>query len=90
MPALPDEIKERLVLHGLTPQDVDVLMAVDSGNEIGFDGQRSAGAVTYFEALTNGRNPKTVVNWYAIPSLDGSDSGHSLLPQLNCTVKDNT
>ncbi|KAI0254809.1 Glutamyl-tRNA amidotransferase B subunit [Lactifluus subvellereus] len=72
MPTLANEIKERLALHGLTPQDVDVLMAVDSGNEIGFDGQRSAGAVRYFEALTKGRNPKTVVNWII----------HELLGQL--------
>lgn len=90
MPVLANEIKERLALDGLTPQDIDVLMAVDSGNEIGFDGQRSAGAVTYFEALTKGRNSKTVVNWYAFPSLNDSDSRHSLLPQLNHPVKDNT
>jgi aspartyl-tRNA(Asn)/glutamyl-tRNA(Gln) amidotransferase subunit B len=83
MPALVHEIKERLARHGLTPQDIDVLMAIDSGNEVGFDGQRSPGAVTYFEALTKGRNSKTVVNWCAILLLNGSDSGLNLPLQLN-------
>lgn len=64
MPALPDEIRERLVLHGLTQHEIDVLMAVDSGHEVSFDGRQGYGAVTYFEALlTNGRNSKTVINW---------------------------
>ncbi len=64
MPALPDEIRERLVHHGLTQNEIDVLMAVDSGHEVGFDGRQGHGAVTYFEALlTNGRNSKTVINW---------------------------
>jgi len=63
MPALPNEIRERLALHGLSQQDIDVLIAVDSGNEVGFDGQLNHGAVTYFEALTKDRNSKMVVNW---------------------------
>jgi aspartyl-tRNA(Asn)/glutamyl-tRNA(Gln) amidotransferase subunit B len=66
MPPLTHEIKERLACHGLTPQDIDVLMAIDSKNEVRFDGQRSPGAVTYFEALAKGRNPKIVVNWCVI------------------------
>jgi aspartyl-tRNA(Asn)/glutamyl-tRNA(Gln) amidotransferase subunit B len=65
MPALAHEIKERLARHGLSPQDIDVLMAIDAGNEVRFDGQRSPGAVAYFEALTEGRNPKTIINWCA-------------------------
>ncbi|KAH9965828.1 Glutamyl-tRNA-Gln amidotransferase B subunit [Russula dissimulans] len=72
MPALPNEIRERLALHGLSQQDIDVLIAVDSGNEVGFDGQLNHGAVTYFEALTKDRNPKMVVNWII----------HELLGQL--------
>ncbi len=64
MPPLPDKIRERLTLHGLTQHEIDVLMAVDSGHEVGFDGRQGSGAVTYFEALlTNHRNSKTVVNW---------------------------
>jgi aspartyl-tRNA(Asn)/glutamyl-tRNA(Gln) amidotransferase subunit B len=63
MPPLANEIRERLELHGLSQQDIDVLMAVDSGKEVGFDGQLNPGAITYFEALTKGRSSKTVVNW---------------------------
>ncbi|KAH9999976.1 glutamyl-tRNA amidotransferase [Russula vinacea] len=46
MPALANEIRERLSLRGLSPQDIDMLMAVDSGND----------------ALTEGRGSKVVVN----------------------------
>ncbi|KAF8272096.1 Glutamyl-tRNA amidotransferase B subunit [Lactarius quietus] len=49
MPALPDEIRARLVLHGLTQHEIDVLMSVDSGHEVGFDGRQGYGA--------------TVINW---------------------------
>lgn len=66
MPALVNEIRERLELLGLSQQDVDVLMSVDSGNEVGFDGRLNHGAVTYFEALTKSRNSKIVVNWYVV------------------------
>jgi len=72
MPALANEIRERLERHGLSQKDIDVLMTVDSGNEVGFDGQLNHGAVTYFEALTNGRSSKVVVNWII----------HELLGQL--------
>jgi aspartyl-tRNA(Asn)/glutamyl-tRNA(Gln) amidotransferase subunit B len=74
MPALANEIRKRLELLGLSQQDVDVLMAVDSGNEVGFDGQLNRGAVTYFEALAKGRNSKMVVNWYVVKLLDQSTS----------------
>ncbi|KAH9977679.1 glutamyl-tRNA amidotransferase [Lactifluus volemus] len=72
MPALAHEIKERLARHGIAPQDVDVLMGIDAGKEVRFDGQRSPGAVAYFEALIKGRNPKAVINWII----------HELLGQL--------
>ena len=63
MPALPNEIRERLSLRGLSPQDIDMLMAVDSGNDVGLDGRLNSGAVAYFEALAEGRGSKIVVNW---------------------------
>jgi len=66
MPALAKEIRERIKRHGLRQRDIDVLMAVDSGNEVGFDGQLNPGAVMYFEALTKDRNSKMVVNWYVV------------------------
>jgi aspartyl-tRNA(Asn)/glutamyl-tRNA(Gln) amidotransferase subunit B len=63
MPAPADEIRERLSLRGLSPQDIDMLMAVDSGNDVGLDGRLNSGAVAYFEALAEGRGSKMVVNW---------------------------
>ena len=63
MPALANEIRERLKRYGLSQQDIDVLMAVDSGDEVGFDGRLNLGTVMYFEALAKGRNSKMVVNW---------------------------
>jgi len=63
MPALTDEIRERLSLRGLSPHDIDMLMAVDSGNDVGLDGRLNSGAVAYFEALAEGRGSKMVVNW---------------------------
>ena len=66
MPALANEIRERLELLGLSQRDIDVLTSVDSGNEVDFDGRLNHGVVTYFEALTKGRDPKTVVNWYVV------------------------
>jgi aspartyl-tRNA(Asn)/glutamyl-tRNA(Gln) amidotransferase subunit B len=83
MPALANEIRERLERHGLSQKDIDVLMTVDSGNEVGFDGQLNHGAVTYFEALTNGRSSKVVVNWCVAKTLNKSDSELMLPIQFN-------
>lgn len=93
MPELPDEVRSRLQAQGLSQRDVDVLMAVDSGREVGFDGALGQGAIAYFDALSMNRDPKTVVNWYAtwllssvIPSFKlcfGFDRmTHELLGQL--------
>jgi aspartyl-tRNA(Asn)/glutamyl-tRNA(Gln) amidotransferase subunit B len=49
--------------YGLLPQDIDVLMSVDAGKDVPFDGEKGHSAVAYFEAIAEGRNPKTVVNW---------------------------
>lgn len=72
MPELPDEVRSRLQAQGLSQRDVDVLMAVDSGREVGFDGALGQGAIAYFDALSMNRDPKTVVNWMT----------HELLGQL--------
>jgi aspartyl-tRNA(Asn)/glutamyl-tRNA(Gln) amidotransferase subunit B len=87
MPALANEIRERLSLCGLSPQDIDMLIAVDSGNDVGFDGRLNPGAVAYFEALTEGRDSKMVVNWYVFSYLDNSDSE---LIRSNQIIKDIT
>ncbi|KAJ8593154.1 Glutamyl-tRNA amidotransferase B subunit [Rhizopogon salebrosus TDB-379] len=72
MPELPDVTRARLVNLGLSGRDADVLMAVDSGREVGFDGELGKGAVAYFDALSQRRDPKVVVNWMT----------HELLGQL--------
>ena len=53
---------------------MDVLLNVDNGREVAFDGEPSGGAVNYFEQLCLGgndngqleirRNPGVVLNWY--------------------------
>ncbi|KAL7282617.1 LOW QUALITY PROTEIN: hypothetical protein ACG7TL_004089 [Trametes sanguinea] len=64
MPELPDATRARLLSRGLSKRDVEVLMLVDSGREVGYDGQLGHGAVAYFDEVSQGRNPKEVVNWY--------------------------
>lgn len=63
MPELPEQTRARLQAQGLSQRDTDVLMAVDSGREVGFDGEHGKGAVAYFDALSTSRDPKAVVNW---------------------------
>ena len=63
MPELPDATQARLLSQGLSQRDVDVLMDVDSGREVGFDGELGRGAVAYFDEVSRGRDPKAVVNW---------------------------
>jgi len=68
MPELPDATRTRLRTdYGLSAGDVDVLMSIDSGRDVKFDGEPSRGAVAYFDELCAGRklrDPKVVVNWY--------------------------
>jgi aspartyl-tRNA(Asn)/glutamyl-tRNA(Gln) amidotransferase subunit B len=65
MPELPGAMRSRLCSQGLSKRDAEVLMSVDSGREVEFDGERgSGGAVAYFESLSEGRDPKIVVNWW--------------------------
>lgn len=69
MPELPHITRERLQSqYGLPERDVDVLMALDAGRGVGYDGEVGGGAVGYFETLCQGgrgrrREPKIVVNW---------------------------
>jgi len=65
MPELPDQTRVRLQSQGLSQRDIDVLMAVGSGSEVGYDGELGGGAVAYFDALVRSRDPKTVINWCA-------------------------
>ncbi|KAI0353128.1 Glutamyl-tRNA-Gln amidotransferase B subunit [Trametes cingulata] len=82
MPELPDATRARLLNQGLSQRDVEVLMDVDSGREVGYDGELGRGAVAYFDQVSRGRDPKVVVNWIT----------HELLGQLafrNETFKEN-
>ena len=64
MPELPSATLLRLCGQGLSKRDAEVLMSVDSGREVGFDGELGkGGAVAYFDSLSKGRDPKVVVNW---------------------------
>lgn len=64
MPELPDVTRKRLLALGLPVQDTNVLMTADAGREMGMDGAFGhGGVVTYFDALSEGRDPKIVVNW---------------------------
>ncbi|KAG8865143.1 hypothetical protein FRB96_000032 [Tulasnella sp. 330] len=65
MPELPHKTAARLEsVYGLVPRDIQVLMSVGSGSNVGYDGEVGPGnAVEYFEAVAKGRDPKVVVNW---------------------------
>ena len=64
MPELPRETRARLMSVGLTEQEAEVLMTVDAGREVRFDGEPARGAVQYFDRLAQGRSAKAAVNWY--------------------------
>ena len=64
MPELPQETRVRLMRVGLTEQEAEVLMTVDAGREVRFDGEPPRGAVQYFDRLAQGRSAKAAVNWY--------------------------
>ncbi|KAN0097054.1 GatB/GatE catalytic domain containing protein [Tylopilus felleus] len=72
LPELPLETCARLMGMGLTEQEAEVLMAVDAGREVRFDGEPARGAVHYFDRLAQGRSAKAAVNWMI----------HELLGQL--------
>lgn len=64
MPELPDATHKRLLAQGLSAQDTNVLMTADAGREVGMDGTfGQGGVVAYFDAVSEGRDPKIVVNW---------------------------
>ncbi|KAF5322005.1 hypothetical protein D9619_000691 [Psilocybe cf. subviscida] len=88
---MPDSNLGILALSQATKgKSLDVLLNVDNGREIGFDGEGGSGAVEYFERLcqsadggTQGRNPGVVLNWLT----------HELLGQLSArkeTFSDNS
>ncbi|GLB34182.1 putative PET112 [Lyophyllum shimeji] len=94
LPELPWETRERLrSAYGLSERDVDVLLNIDSGRDVSFDGETqgpNASVIAYFDQLCaeegdegkRRRDPKAVSNWIT----------HELLGQLAArkeTFKDN-
>ena len=70
MPPPPRAIRARLLSRGLSHRDVDVLMSIDAGAQVPFDGEMGAmAAIAYFDEAAKGRVPKTVANWLALHSL---------------------
>jgi aspartyl-tRNA(Asn)/glutamyl-tRNA(Gln) amidotransferase subunit B len=64
MPELPPQTRARLISqYGLSERDIEVLMSIDSGDDVGVDGEVSGGAVRYFETVAKGQDAKTAVNW---------------------------
>ncbi|KIP04894.1 hypothetical protein PHLGIDRAFT_108957, partial [Phlebiopsis gigantea 11061_1 CR5-6] len=63
LPPLPNVTRARLLALGLSERDVDVLMTIDADIDTEYDGTAKRGAVAYFDEVSQGRNPKTAVNW---------------------------
>ena len=63
MPELPAATRQRLLGRGLSERDVDFLMSIDEGREVGSDGQIGSGFVSYFDAVAKDRDPKAAINW---------------------------
>jgi aspartyl-tRNA(Asn)/glutamyl-tRNA(Gln) amidotransferase subunit B len=49
--------------YGLHQKDIDVLLSVDAGKDVPYDGEQGYSAVRYFETVAARRDPKAVVNW---------------------------
>ena len=52
MPELPHVTRARLLAKGLSERDADVLMAIDMGREVGYDGELGQGAVSFFDNVS--------------------------------------
>ena len=65
MPELPSALHARLQSqYGISARDAEVLMSVESGSDVGYDGEVAKGsAVRYFEQVADGRDAKVAVNW---------------------------
>ena len=76
MPELSHQSRRRLVEeYGLKSHDVDVLLGIDTGRTVGWDGALENGGVWFFEAVVDSsgarRDPKVVLNWFVFISLVG-------------------
>jgi aspartyl-tRNA(Asn)/glutamyl-tRNA(Gln) amidotransferase subunit B len=65
MPELPSALHTRLQSqYGISARDAEVLMFIESGSDVGYDGEAEKGsAVNYFEQVADGGDPKVAANW---------------------------
>ncbi|KAK1218497.1 hypothetical protein PQX77_018823 [Marasmius sp. AFHP31] len=74
LPSTPEATRQRLLdaygPSGVTDANIDTLFGLDSSRDVPFDGENtspddadSISAVAYFEAISNGRDPREVINW---------------------------
>ncbi|TDL29380.1 Glutamyl-tRNA amidotransferase B subunit [Rickenella mellea] len=63
LPELPEQTRTRLRLRGLNDVDIDIMMSMDSIMEIGFDGKTGSKIVSYFDRVSQYRDPTVVAKW---------------------------
>ena len=63
MSELPQVTCARLRSVGLTEQEAEVLMILDAGRDVRFDGEPALGALQYFDCLVQGRSAKAAVSY---------------------------
>ncbi|KAJ8076474.1 hypothetical protein PM082_000897 [Marasmius tenuissimus] len=74
LPSTPEATRQRLLdtygPSGVTDANIDTLFGLDSARDVPFDGETispddadSISAVAYFETISNGRDPREVINW---------------------------
>ncbi|KAH8118408.1 glutamyl-tRNA amidotransferase [Phellopilus nigrolimitatus] len=63
VPELPEETRARLIAKRLSTRDVNFLMSIDAGREVGFDGRLGQGFVSFFEDVAEDKDPKVAINW---------------------------
>jgi aspartyl-tRNA(Asn)/glutamyl-tRNA(Gln) amidotransferase subunit B len=79
MPELSHESRRRLAEeYGLKLHDTDILLGIDTGRIVGWDGALEDGGVQFFEAVVDPhgarRDPNVVLNWFVVSPLESSAS----------------
>ena len=63
MPELPEVTAQRLQEAGLNSRDANFLVDLDAGRMVGYDGNVGAGAVSFFDSVSQGLDSKVAFNW---------------------------
>lgn len=71
MPELPHALRSRLQSqYGISAREADIVMSIQSGADVGFDGEPpKGGVVDYFEQVARASDPKEAINWHVSPVL---------------------